>query len=207
MVEEVVSSFKRTVNPGLPYTLAEARAQLKNEEETYDDALVTTLIKASNRMAEQRTGCAFMQSTWECVLSEWSHDCNDVFKLYPGPLVKVSSIQYYPSGGGAITTLATSKYRVHTNPVPGYIEYIDDLPDVDDRQDAVKITFVAGYGADGDNEATQQTALAAAVPDVIDWMKVQLATLYSYREALVAGKSVANISTFMDMMIYPYIII
>lgn len=201
-----ISSFKRTVAPGLPFTVASGRMQMKNEDENYDDSLIELLIAAAAQMAEARTGRAFMQSTWVWKGNNWQYDSNDIFKLYPGPLVSISQIQYYPADGGAIQTLNTSLYRAHTSPVPGYVEFLDDLPDVDDRADAVQITFVAGYGANGNTAAQQQTALEDEIPDVLNWMKMQMTTLYEYRQTLLNGGQVANISTFADSLIYPYVI-
>lgn len=205
---EILSSYTRTSAPGAPFPVAEGRVQLKNEEESFDDALITALIKAAGEMAEKRTGRAFMQSTWTCKLSDWKYDCNDLFHLYPAPLVSVTSIQYYRASDNTIQTLSTDDYRVHTSTEgPGFIEYLDDLPDLYDRVDAIVITFVAGYGASGANTEAQQAALP---PDVVAWMKLQLATLYEYRsvyeKAGSGGLGLANIQTYADTLIYPYII-
>lgn len=208
----IASSYRRTSAPGMPFTLSEARVQLKNEEETYDDALVTALVKAAGEMAENKTNRAFMQSTWQWTGEDFPpSDCYGFFKLMPGPLVSVTSIKYYPSDGGAqVTMVAGTDYEVDNRNVPGRIRFLENLPDADDRYDAVEIVFVAGYAtAQGEGESAdafltrQQAALP---PDVVAWMKAQLATLYEYRQQLVAGKTVANISTYMDTLIYPYII-
>lgn len=193
----------------MPFTLSEARAQLKNEEETYDDALVTVLIKASLELAENKTNRAFMQSTWEWTGEDFPpSDCNGFFKLMPGPLVSVTSIKYYPSDGGdQVTMTAGTDYEVDNRNIPGRIRFLENLPGVDDRFDAVEIVFVAGLTtADPTSTELQQAKLGAEAPDVVAWMKLQLATLYEFRQVLMQGQSVANISTYTDNLIYPYII-
>jgi uncharacterized phiE125 gp8 family phage protein len=198
------SSFKRTSNPGMPYTLAEGRIQLKNEEVSYDDALITALIKASGEMAENKTNRAFMQSTWQWTGIDFPpSDCNGFFKLEPGPLVSVTSIKYYPVDSEVLTTLDPSEYQVDTSSVPGRVRFLNSLPDVDDRYDAVQIVFVAGYGAVDSTEAAQQAALP---PSVVAWMKLQLGQLYKFRELHVQGQPLYSITTFSDGLIYPYIL-
>jgi uncharacterized phiE125 gp8 family phage protein len=204
----IASSYKRTTSPGMPYTLAEARVQLKNEDLSADDALVNALVKASGEIAENKTGRAFMQSTWLFTCDDFPpSDCYGYFKLMHGPLVSVTSVKYYPADGSAqVTMVDGTDYEVDTRSIPGRIRFLNNLPSVDDRFDALEIVFVAGYGASGNNEATQQSALAAAAPDVIAWMKLQLTTLYEFRQLYVPGQSLGNIKTFADTLIYPYII-
>jgi uncharacterized phiE125 gp8 family phage protein len=199
---------KRTSSLLMPYTRADARVQLKNEEDSFDDSLIDALVKASAELAENKTNRSFMQATYE-----WKGqffpacDIEGYVTLRPGPLVGVTSVKYYADGSASQTTMTPgTDYEVDTNSTPGRIRFLNSLPDVDDRTDAVEIIFVSGYGAAAANEATQQTALANAVPGVVAWMKIQLATLYKHREAIVAGQSVAHLNTFVDNLIYPYIL-
>jgi uncharacterized phiE125 gp8 family phage protein len=201
----IASSYKRTSAPGLPFTVADARYQLKNEEENYDDTLIESLAKAAGELAENKTGRAFMQSTWKFLADDFP--CSDRYgfvTLRPGPLVSVTSIKYYPADGGAQVTMAAgTDYEVDTNNTPGRVRFLESLPGVAERYDAVEIIFVAGYGA----AAAEVTAQQAAIPpDVVAWMKLQMTTLYEYRQLYLNGQSLANINTFADSLIYPYII-
>jgi uncharacterized phiE125 gp8 family phage protein len=189
----------------MPFPLADARVHLKNEEESYDDALITALVKAAGELAENKTNRAFMKSTWL-----WTGDdfpCADYtgfFKLYPGPLVSVASVKYYAKDAEIQTTMAAgTDYEVDTRSTPGRIRFLGSLPSVDDRFDAVEIVFTAGYGAASAVEATQQAALP---PDVVAWMKLQLTNLYEFRQTIVQGQPVSHLNTFADNLIYPYII-
>jgi len=64
--------------------------------------------------------------------------------LYRYPLASVSSVKYYPSGGGALTTLSTNEYRVVTTLDVGVIQLINSAPALADRPDAIQIAFTAG---------------------------------------------------------------
>jgi uncharacterized phiE125 gp8 family phage protein len=189
----------------MPFPLADARVHLKNEEESYDDALITALVKAAGELAENKTGRAFMRSTW--LWTGVNFPCADrdgFFRLYPGPLVSVASIKYYPSDGGTqVTMVAGTDYEVDSRSTPGRIRFLESLPGVDDRFDAVEIVFTAGYGAVDATESAQQAALP---PDVVAWMKLQLTNLYEYRQTIIQGQPVYHLNTFADNLIYPYII-
>jgi uncharacterized phiE125 gp8 family phage protein len=190
----------------MPFQLVDARVHLQNEEESYDDALIIALVKASGEIAENKTNRAFMQSTWLWTGENFPEvDCNGFFKLMPGPLVSVTSIKYYPADGGAQQTIDAEDYEVDSRSVPGRVRFVSgfDFPDLDDRFDAVEIVYVVGYGASGANEAAQQSALP---PDVVSWMKLQLGNLYKHRETIVEGKSIAHLNTFVDNLIYPYLL-
>jgi uncharacterized phiE125 gp8 family phage protein len=180
---------------------------LQNEEEIYDDSLIVALVKASGEIAENKTNRAFMQSTWLFTSNAFPEtDCDGWFKLkgqLRGPLVSVTSIKYYPSDGGAQVTMPTDDYEVDNRHVPGRIRFIEALPSIDDRFDAVEIVFVLGSGIAGADESAQQAALP---PDAVSWMKLQLGTLYKHRETIVEGKTVAHLTTFIDNLIYPYIL-
>jgi uncharacterized phiE125 gp8 family phage protein len=207
----IASSFKRTTAPGAPFTLADARFQLKNEDESYDDDLVTALSKAAGELAENKTGRAFMQQTWKWIGEDFP--CGDrfgFFTLRPGPLVSVSSVKYYPDGGGdQITMVAGTDYEVDTNSTPGRIRFLESLPGVEDQWNAVEIIFVAGYADAQGEEETDAAFLirqqAALPPQAVAWMKLQLATLYAVRQQIVSGQ-VTNVQTYTDSLIYPYII-
>lgn len=188
----------------MPFSIGDAREHLQNEEETYDDALITLLVKASGEIAENKTNRAFMQSTWLWTGEYFpAGDCNGFVKLEPGPLVSVTSVKYWPADGAQVTMVAGTDYEVDARSVPGRIRFLESLPALADRFDAVEIVFVSGYGAVDANENAQQSALP---PDVVAWMKLQLGTLYKHRETIVEGKTVAHLNTFVDNLIYPYLL-
>lgn len=133
---------------------------------TADDSLIDLYIASATDYFEKRTGRALMQASHELYLSDWFYGSDYLLQLPIGPLVSVTSVKYYDVNND-LQTLDTANYRVHAYDVPGLIELHGNLPDLYDRPDAVIIEYVAGYGASGDNAASQRTAVPAMYKQTI----------------------------------------
>ena len=89
----------------------------------------------------------------------------------------MSAITYLDTNG-AEQTLATSKYLVDAVSAPARITpaYGEVWPTTRYQNNAVKIRFIAGYGA------------ASAVPECIkNWMFVRIKQAYDNRNAMIVG--------------------
>ncbi|MCU0871777.1 MAG: head-tail connector protein [Pirellulaceae bacterium] len=126
-----------------PVTLAEIKRQA-NVVATDEDSLLAGLIQAARELVEEDITRALITQTWELVLHDWFADYVQIPKP---PLQSVTSIQYYDTAG-VLQTLPAAYYRVDTHRQPGVIWRDDDYtwPTVDDRPNAVTITYKAGYG-------------------------------------------------------------
>ena len=110
------------------------------------------------------------------------------------PVASVSSVTYLDDAGGS-QTLAGTAWRLQTGHAGPYVEIDDDvtLPTLDYRDDAVTVTFVAGYGA------------AAAVPAAIQHALIMIvAEMYDHREDAVIGQTVARVPIIVDRLVAPY---
>ena len=58
--------------------------------------------------------------------------------------MSVLSVKYYEPDASTLTPMSAALYNVVTAMEPGRIQIPDSLPAVDDRIDAIQITFVAG---------------------------------------------------------------
>lgn len=137
-------SPERTVNPTVePIDLEDAKCQIGIEHHD-DDTLINRRIRAVRDWLEKLLWSSFCTQTW--VLKA---DCFPTrFTLPWGPLQSVSSITYVDTGG-ATQTLASDQYTVITNSrKPGLIvpAYGVDWPATRDVEQAVTVTYVAGYG-------------------------------------------------------------
>lgn len=192
----VVSSYRQTVAPAdSMVTLAEAKVQLRVDG-TDEDSLIQSLCKAADQIAENKTGRAFMQSTYEYIADTWDEE----IIIYPAPLVSVESVKYYDSDN-VEQTLAADQYVVSVKPIPGVIKFLS-MPSLYDRRDAVTITYKVGYGAAAADVAAQRSAIPE---DVKSWVKINLTTLYENRQMFTAN-TVGNIGTYTDTLIYPYLL-
>jgi uncharacterized phiE125 gp8 family phage protein len=124
-----------------PVSLAEAKAHVEYED-TDRDALITGLIQAATDYVEQFTGKALVSQTWRLTLDGFSN----TIALPKGPVISVSSVQYFDANGD-LQTVGAGDYMVDTVSDPAWLVLNSDAswPAVVDGINAVSINFVAGY--------------------------------------------------------------
>jgi uncharacterized phiE125 gp8 family phage protein len=133
----------------LPVTLTEAKAHLRVEH-TEENALITNLIKAATAEIDGRDGFlrrALVNQTWELGLY-WFPTCVRIELPMP-PLVSVTHVKYYDADN-VEQTFSADNYEVVANAPQGYIALKQGAswPATYQREQAITIRFVAGYGAD-----------------------------------------------------------
>jgi uncharacterized phiE125 gp8 family phage protein len=155
-----------------PLSLIEAKNHLRVEAPE-DDALIAALIAAARDQLEGETSRQLVTATWRLSL-----DCFPaVIRLPISPVQSVSSIQYLDANE-VLQTLSASVYVVDTDRKPARIApaYGEVWPTTLPQINAVKVTFVAGYGT------------PAAVPESIkEALKLMIGHWYENREASITG--------------------
>lgn len=173
-----------------PVTLAEAKLHCKVDG-TDDDTLLTALIVAARQQAEHRLGRALCTQTLEKVLDIFP----DGIKLPMPPAVSVTSVKYLDADGTE-QTLSGASYTLDKDSAPGWLvpAYGLSWPDTRAVPNAVRVRYVAGYGA------------ATAVPQSIKaWMLMAISTMYGQREAIITGIIVAEVPRdFFAGLLDPY---
>jgi uncharacterized phiE125 gp8 family phage protein len=143
-----------------PVSYDEASQHLRVDS-TDDKDYILGLIGVAREYADSITGRSSALSTWKASAATWDdlfgieRDSFDfvrfqsgpvnAIKLFRTPLVSVSSVKYYAPDAGSMTTMSANDYRVITSTEPGQVQITGSLPAVEDRPDAIQITFVAGY--------------------------------------------------------------
>ena len=166
-----------------PLTTAEAKSHLAVTSSD-DDAYIDALITSARSAIEAATRRALITQTH--TLTRRAFGAEQVLLPRP-PLQSVTSVKYYPSGGGAQETLAAgTDYRVNTAGTIGSIERVEGTswPALADRHDAVEIVFVAGYGAAG-------SALPAALLHAI---RLQLSEMFEPQHSAKRGEAIASLT-------------
>lgn len=178
-----------------PVSLAEAKLHLRVDIDD-DDTLIEALIVAAREHAEHLTGRALITQTWRRVLPGFP--CSGgAIELGMPPVGAIEQITYVDTDG-ALQTLADTLYALDGTTVRGSVYSVDGaawpatsrvLPD------AVKVQFVAGYGAAGTD-----------VPSAIrQWLLLNIGAGYRNREAFAAGVSVAELpNRFTDALLDRY---
>lgn len=127
-----------------PITLAETKEHLAVTH-TDHDTRIGNLIVAAREYWEKVLDRAFVNETCVLKLNQFPAD---TIRLPRSPLSSVTSIAYVDANGDSQTWDAAN-YVKHTDRQPGEISraYNVGWPTIRDQEDAVTITYVAGYGA------------------------------------------------------------
>lgn len=162
-----------------PLTLAEVKTFLRITTTDYDDIL-TPLIKTARQLCEKITGRDMINKTWVTYLDNFScgfypnnfypfsYNSDYSIGLLKSKLQSITSLEYYIDD--VLTTFDATKYYItdEADYAAIYLKKNQSFPSIDDRRQAVKITFVSGYGVD-----------AASVPEALkEGMKFHISALF-----------------------------
>ena len=162
-------------------TLAQAKEHL-HVDHSYDDALITDLIKSATRHCEVFLGRALIDQTWDLYLDSFPTLGDREIKVPKPPLITVLRVAYDDTGG-IESFVDPDDYYVDSVSEPGWVVPISgaDWPDTLDAINAVRVRFRAGY-------LDTASPPANAVPDDIAMaVKLYLGSLYEHRESEIVG--------------------
>jgi uncharacterized phiE125 gp8 family phage protein len=173
-----------------PVTLSEAKAHLRVTDDN-DDAYITTLIKVARRMCEGYAGISFITQTRVMKLDSFPVCLPEEIELPFGPIQAISGtdaatpipntlgISYVDDDGAAQTLILDTDFYLDSSSDIPRVSPADDWPtDVDDRINAVTITYKAGYSGASNVPAEAKQA-----------MLLQIGSLYENRQDESAGPS------------------
>lgn len=170
-----------------PISLAEAGVHLRVDAEEESGA-INLAIQRAREEAETRMARALITQTWRVTLDAFP--ANGEIELPMPPLQSVSSVQYVDENG-TLQTLDSSNYTVDSSGEKGrlFLAYGKSWPSIRIEENAVRVEFVAGYGA------------ASAVPAKFRaWMLMRIGDHYAHREGTVIG-TIASPLDFVDGLI------
>ncbi|MFO0960862.1 MAG: head-tail connector protein [Isosphaeraceae bacterium] len=192
-----------------PVTLAEARQWCRVEADD-DDSLISGLISAARSYVEMFTRRAILTQRWKLLVSSFPTDPSSLAPIahwyataWDGPLVlpraplaAVESIRFY--SGGTLSTWDPASY-VAVPGSPGRIRPVQSAwwPILDYRDDALQVTFRAGYGdaiADVPADVAEPARLA---------MRLLVSSWYANREAALTGLSALPIPYGVEAVLSP----
>lgn len=181
-----------------PVSLAEARMHLRIDSDcTDEDTLISALITAARQAAENYTGLALINQTWEATFEEWPDE--DEITLRPGPLSSITSITYVNTDGVTTTASSSTLYTSDTYTLPGaaVLRYGQVWPAIREIENSILVTYVAGFG-------TAATSVPGPIKAAI---LLLLGHLYEHRESVSVGVSVADLPQGFEYLLNPYRII
>lgn len=161
-----------------PISSIEAKLYLKVDDTT-DDNLIASLIKAVRQACEKYTGRQLVTATLEASFDEFPDEDEEyTFELYGCPVSKINTIKYYDSSD-VQQTLAASVYLADfvSEPCRVTLAVNQSWPSLSGRINGVVINYESGYGA------------AASVPDAIKaGLYLHLGHLYANRQNVTKEK-------------------
>jgi uncharacterized phiE125 gp8 family phage protein len=186
-----------------PYTLEQAKAQLRVEHAT-DDVLIAALLSAAREAVELHTGKALYKQRWRLTLarfprfytypypplvppSSWMRDGwrPPSVELPMPPTLSIASVTYVDANGDS-QVMSSGDYRVVTaDRTTIEPTYGTDWPETQEVGGAVQIEFWAGYtdGVVGEEAAAAGDPASAIPPSLKHAVLLWLGHLYENREA------------------------
>ena len=140
-----------------------------------EDVPLLWYLQTARRYCEKVQGRAYLEQTWRLTLGGFPRERYIV--LPRPPLLGVTSVTYYGTGGTA-STMTAGNYYVDTASEPGrvHLGYGELWPTTTLRPaNGVEVLFSAGYGS-----------VASSVPiEVKQAIKLMAGHLYEHREAVI----------------------
>jgi len=136
----------RTAAPAAePVSVADAKKQLEIPSSLNDhDDQLADLIIAAREQVEHDTQYACVSQTFEYILDDFPHD-GSAIELPRQPVTSLTSVSY--QDGATTETLANSVADLDRQKRRLVLQYDQEWPSIEKQNDAVVITFVAGYAS------------------------------------------------------------
>ena len=172
------------------FTTAEAKDFLKVDT-TADDTLIDNLIKAATQSCEEYTNQYFMDT----LVTQYSDNWMEFYRLYKSPVSSLTHIKYYDSND-SLQTLAASNYILDNASKPARIGLAVDgeLPTLADRINAVEVKYTVGYGT--------------ASTDVPDGIKqavlLTIGNWYQNRQTVITGRTATELPLSSQYLLNQY---
>jgi uncharacterized phiE125 gp8 family phage protein len=176
-----------------PITVAEAKASpsLRVAVAT-DDTDIGTLITTARMQVEDYTNHALITQTWELVLDGFP---SGGIVLPLPPLQSVTSIKYIDTDGTQ-QTLSSSLYDLDSDTEPGMVApaYGESWPSTRDEINAVRVRYVAGFGA------------ASDVPeDIKTCIKFIVGVTYDNSQGIIGGQQMIPLDDIIEKILRQYV--
>jgi uncharacterized phiE125 gp8 family phage protein len=187
-----------------PVTLAEAKAQM-DVNFTGDDTKITAMIAAAVGAVDGNYGClgrCLMPQTWDLYLDGFPCNDGDIVVPLP-PIISVTSVNYVDPDSGDEVTMDAADYDVDLASWKGRVSPTDTWPTAKEKNNAVRVRFVAGYVADAD-----ASPLVAAVPAPIKQAILLIVDdLYEQRGTFITGTIISQIPRAVERLLDPYYVV
>lgn len=154
MRDDTYTTYKvTTTSTELPVTLDLARAQLRNEDQRFDDEYVQFIIRSCSADIEKQYGLALLAQTVKQYHKAFPYTSDTPLLLRIAPLLSVTSIEYIDSAGDTQTWDSADYAAGHYDQTAFIIPKVGKTwpTGLAIHPNAVTITYSAGFGAKSSN--------------------------------------------------------
>lgn len=146
---QMLSPVLVTPPAALPVDLADVKAHLRIDTAEEDQLIDTYLTAAVARLDGWKgvLGRCLVTQTWRQSFSEWP--ASGILRLPLAPVASITSVKY-SDAGNVEQTVSNSNYTLSTDTLGPYVRLASTygLPELyAERDDVVRVEYVAGYGA------------------------------------------------------------
>jgi uncharacterized phiE125 gp8 family phage protein len=163
-----------------PVTLAEAKLHLRVDNDDEND-YINSLIAAAREWATNEARRAFIHTTYRLSLDAFPNE----IRLPWGTISSISTFTYVDEDGATQTLSSSSDYTLDSDSEPARLVpyYEASWPSIRSVPNAIKVTYVAGYGA-----------AATSVPDSVkNAIKLALGHWYEHREMVTDDGTLSEV--------------
>lgn len=186
----------RTTPPATPLvSLVEAKAHLRVDHGD-DDTLIEGLVAAATAWLDGYSGVlgrALINQTWRVNLCSWPARR---VRLPLAPVSAVTSVKYWDTANAQQTLDAANWVGPLEDALSPYVGWMPDasLPSLYEREDAIEVLFVAGYGEDASD--VPASIRHAALMLIGHW--------YEVRETVNVGNITSELPFTVAALIAPF---
>lgn len=191
MLRPVLVSPPSSNDPVVPLALLKQHLRIDHvHEDTLLQAMLDTAVASLDGPAGD-LNIAMVSQSWRIDFATWP----SLIRLPLHPVSAITHIKYYDSSN-VQQTWGSSNYSLHQDSMGSFIRYAYGVTTPShyiDREDAISIEYVAGYGAASSVPAPLKSAVLLLAAD-----------LYANRESYVTGTIVTKIPDFITRLTSRY---
>lgn len=160
-----------------PITVHDVRAQSRLDVMSIEESYLQSLISAARDVAENHTWLSIAEKTYLTAMDAFP---TGAISIDPHPVTEIVSVEYDDLDGNT-QTLDPSNYQVDLIGIPARIIPLTDWPGTQDRANAVRVIYKAGY-----TPATLPPQLRQAMLVLVDHF-------YEHRGEVIAGSAISEL--------------
>jgi uncharacterized phiE125 gp8 family phage protein len=180
-------------------SLEDTIEHLRRQDTVEDDGLIRRYIAAATLWAENFTGLALVDQTWDYYTDGFPTDLRYITIPKP-PLLQVAGVYYREAASSSETTFSDYTVEDAMQPARVYLLSTSSWPLADTSLSSVRIRFRAGY-FDAEGSPVEEGDIPEDIKIAI---QIYTASLYENRESMVVGTIISQVPWSAENLLRMY---